>query len=182
MTRLGSALVLAAVLGLAAGGTAAASTTGVSRGVTVPPRPSGAKPSASSKMVCAREAQNEIQSGLGAQPTQVSAPTWIDHVYSCQYRYANGSFTLTVKELNSAVQTARYFNDLSLRFGRRPDRIAIGQGAFLTTNGSIVVRKDWKVLDVDVSQLPASFGQPPQNPADVAVSVAATILSCWSGA
>lgn len=182
MTRSGSALVLAAVLGLAACGTAASSTTGVSRGVTVPPRPAGAKPSVSSKMVCAREAQNEIQSGLGAQPSQVSAPTWIDHVYSCQYVYANGSFTLTVKELDSAAQTARYFSDLSLRFGRRPDRIAIGQGAFLTTNGSIVVRKDWKVLDVDVSRLPSSFGQPPQNPADVAVSVAATILSCWSGA
>ena len=46
----------------------------------------------------------------------------------------------------------------------------------------MVVRKDWKVLDVDISQLPASFGQPPQSASDVAVSVAATLLSCWSGA
>ena len=133
-------------------------------------------------MVCAAVAQASIQSGLGAQPTQVTAPTWIDHVYSCQYVYPNGTITLSVKELDSAAQTTRYFDDLAQRLGRRPDRIAIGQGAFLTTNGSMVVRKDWKVLDVDVSQIPASFGQPPQSPSDVAVSVAATILTCWSGA
>jgi hypothetical protein len=133
-------------------------------------------------MVCAAEAQTEIQSGLGAQTTRVTAPTWIDHVYSCQYVYPTGAFTLSVKELNSAAQTTRYFTDLAQRLGRRPDRIAIGQGAFVTANGSMVVRKDWKVLDVDISQLPASFGQPPQSASDVAVSVAATLLTCWSGA
>jgi hypothetical protein len=52
----------------------------------------------------------------------------------------------------------------------------------VTTDGSIVVRKDWKVLYVDVSHLPAEFGQPPQSAADAALGVAATILGCWSGA
>jgi hypothetical protein len=179
---MGPAVLMVAILGLAGCGSAASSTATSTRGFTVPPRPAGAHPSVSSKMVCAAEAQTEIQLGLGAQPTHVTAATWIDHVYSCQYVYPNATITLTVKELDSAAQTARYFNDLGQRLGRRPDRIAIGQGAFLTTNGSMVVRKDWKVLDVDVSQLPASFGQPPQSASDVAVSVAATILTCWSGA
>jgi len=52
----------------------------------------------------------------------------------------------------------------------------------VTTDGSVVVRKDWKVLYVDVSHLPPQFGQPPQAAPDAALSVAATILSCWSGA
>jgi hypothetical protein len=173
---------MVAILGLAGCGSAASSTATSTRGVTVPPRPAGAHPSVSSKMVCAAEAQAEIQSGLGAQAARVTAPTWIDHVFSCQYVYPNGTFTLSVKELNSAAQTTRYFTDLAQRLGRRPDRIAIGQGAFVTANGSMVVRKDWKVLDIDISQLPASFGQPPQSAADVAVSVAATLLTCWSGA
>jgi hypothetical protein len=179
---MGPAVVIVTILGLTGCGSAASSTPNSTRGITVPPRPAGPHPSVSSKMVCAAEVQGELQSGLGAQPTQVTAPTWIDHVYSCQYVYPNGTITLSVKELDSAAQTARYFKDLGQRLGRRPDRIAIGQGAFVTTNGSMVVRKDWKVLDVDVSQLPASFGQPPQSASDVAVSVAATILTCWSGA
>ena len=36
----------------------------------------------------------------------------------------------------------------------------LGQGAFQATDGSVVVRKDWKVLVVDTSGLPAEFGVP----------------------
>lgn len=53
---------------------------------------------------------------------------------------------------------------------------------FLTSNGSMLVRKDWKVLNIDVSKLPPQLGTSPPVPSDVAVSVAATILGCWSGA
>jgi hypothetical protein len=66
--------------------------------------------------------------------------------------------------------------------GRRPEVVSFGQGAFITTNGSVIVRKDYKVLDVDVSQLPQKFGQPPQDRSNVALSVAATVMSCWTGA
>jgi hypothetical protein len=45
----------------------------------------------------------------------------------------------------------------------------------------MVVRKDWKVLLVDVADLPAQFGQPPTSSGDAAVSVADVILGCWSG-
>ena len=41
------------------------------------------------------------------------------------------------------------------------DLESLGQGAFQTTNGSVVVRKDWKVLLVDDTGLPAQFGTPP---------------------
>ncbi len=133
-------------------------------------------------MVCAREAQNELVVSLGANPVQVTTPTWSEHLYSCQYVYSTGTVTLSVKELDSAKQTTAYFNGLGARFGRRPGQLAVGQGAYVTTDGSVVVRKDWKVLYVDVSRLPPQFGQPPQSPSDAGLSVAATIMSCWSGA
>lgn len=57
----------------------------------------------------------------------------------------------------------------------------LGQGAFTTTDGSVVVRKDWKVLLVDISGLPARFGVPPTSAADVADTVADVILGCWAG-
>ena len=146
------------------------------------PEPAGPNPSKSSKMVCASEAQSEIAASLGAQSTSVTTPTWVNHLYSCTYVYPNASFTLSVKELDSAAQTTTYFNQLGALLGRRPDRLALAQGAFVTTNGSVVARKDWKVMLVDVSHLPPEFGNAPQVPRDVAISVAAVILSCWSGA
>jgi hypothetical protein len=57
----------------------------------------------------------------------------------------------------------------------------LGQGAFQTTDGSVVVRKDWKVLLVNISGLPAQFAVPPTSPANVAVTVADVILGCWDG-
>jgi hypothetical protein len=45
----------------------------------------------------------------------------------------------------------------------------------------MVVRKDWKVLNVDISGLPAQFGNPATSRGDVAVTVADLILACWSG-
>ena len=65
--------------------------------------------------------------------------------------------------------------------GRRPDAVSFGEGAFITTNGSVIVRKDFKVLDVDVSKLPMQFGVPPQDRANAALSVAATVMGCWTG-
>jgi hypothetical protein len=45
----------------------------------------------------------------------------------------------------------------------------------------VVVRKDWKVLLVNIAGLPAQFAVPPTNRADVAVTVADVILGCWDG-
>lgn len=133
-------------------------------------------------MVCAREAQAALGVSLGIAPVQVTTPSWADHVYACQYVYDTGTIAVSVKELDSAKQTTSYFDRFGARLGRRPGRLAVGQGAYVTSGGSVVVRKDWKVLFVDVSHLPAQFGQPPQSAADAGLTVAATILSCWSGA
>jgi hypothetical protein len=145
-------------------------------------KPAGRDPSVSSKMLCVRETQANLAQSLGGDPTQVTTPTWVDHTYTCRYVYANAALTLSVKELSSNAETTRYYDGLAATLGRRPNRIALGQGAFLTTNGSLVVRKNYKVMDVDVSQLPGQFGAPPQVPSDVALSVGAIIMTCWKDA
>ncbi len=132
-------------------------------------------------MVCEHEAQQDIAGVLGVKPTQVTTPTWADHVYSCSYVYPSGSFTLSVKELSGRPATTAYFKGLAATLGRRPEALPLGQGAFLTTDGSAVVRKDYKVLEVDASWLPAQFGKLALVPADVSASVASTVLGCWSG-
>ncbi len=126
-------------------------------------------PSEPAKMICEKEAREDIAASLGVEPTRVSTPTWNEQVYSCQYVYADGVISLSVKELADAGATTGYFEQLAKDLGRRPEDIELGQGAFATTNGSVVVRKDFMVLDVDVSALPAQFGQPPQSNSDVAL-------------
>jgi hypothetical protein len=131
-------------------------------------------------MVCAREAQKDIAETLGVRAS-VSKPTWTEHAYSCRYAYSGGDFVLTVKELSSWPHTFAYFSSLARTQGRAKTVPNLGQGAFQTANGSMVVRKDWKVLTVDISGLPGQFGKPATSRGDVAVTVADLILACWAG-
>ena len=57
----------------------------------------------------------------------------------------------------------------------------LGDDAFQTANGTLVVRKDHKVLEVDASKLPQKFSKLALKPADVTSTVAMTILKCWTG-
>jgi hypothetical protein len=149
-------------------------------GATPSPAPAGPTPSAVARQVCQFEAVQDIDSALG-QRASVTDRTWVDHRYSCQYRYPTGTMTLSVKELSSWGQTLDYFHSLARRLGQRRALRGLGQGGFQTPDGSVVVRKDWKVLLVDISALPARFGRPVTSSGYVAVTVAGVILGCWAG-
>ena len=113
--------------------------------------------------------------------TAVTTPTWVDSVYSCTYQYPDGSFTLSVKDLADHAATTAYFDSLGASLGHVRETIPLGDGAFATPNGSMVVRKDDKVMLVDVTHLPPALGKQKLAPADVAETVAVTILGCWTG-
>jgi hypothetical protein len=133
-------------------------------------------------MVCAPEAQKDLASALGVTTTAVSDPTWGDHVYSCRYMYPDGTMALSVKELSSRTATTAYFNSLRAQLGEAERLSGVAQGAFMTTNGSLVLRKDYKVLVVDTSGLPEPFGSGYKTRGEVAVGVGITVLGCWTGA
>ncbi len=168
------ALALVVCLAAGCGGVTAAPST------TRPPVPAGSTPSEIAKQVCQEEAQAELASALGEQ-AHVSVPTWEDHLYACTYTYPTGSFGLSVKELSSWSETYAYYDSLAGTLGKAHDLENLGQGAFQTTDGSVVVRKDWKVLVVDNAGLPPQFGVPATSSASVAVTVADVILGCWAG-
>jgi hypothetical protein len=135
-------------------------------------------------MVCTAEIQREMTSALGLA-AKVSTPTWVDHRYACTYAYPTsappGSFEVSVKELSSWSETYAYFAAVAAQLGRARSLPSLGQAAFQTTDGSVVVRKDWKVLLVDNTGLPAQFGVPPTSASSVSVTVADVILGCWAG-
>jgi hypothetical protein len=140
--------------------------------------PARATPSAAAKMVCAREAQNELAAVIGVRTTQPVVPTWTDHIYSCRYTYKKAVMVLSVKELSNKTETDGYFTSLKHRLGQAQD---LGESAFTTKNRSLVVRKDYKVLLVDISGLSGRFGDPPSSRGKIAIKVGATIMNCWTG-
>jgi hypothetical protein len=143
----------------------------------------GPNPSASAKMICSEEAKNDIASVVGIDTVRPLVPKWSDHVYSCVYAYKGGpTLTMSVKEMSSVAETTAYFDRLNTKLGRTPDPLVLGEGAFNTTNGSVVVRKDYRVLLVDVAKLPAHFGRPAFTRNAFAAAIASTIMVCWVGA
>ena len=141
------------------------------------------QPSASARMVCADEGRREIATTVGVDIAQPLVGRWSNGLYSCDYVYGHGArMTLSVKALSTSAETTSYFDTLGTRFGRGKALRGLGQGAYQTANGSTVVRKDQLVLLVDVSQLPTAFGTPSSPRADVSLSVAATIMGCWTEA
>ncbi len=166
--------------GLALGSLALGILGTVSAAATEKPLPAGPHPSHIAKMVCQAEAQKEMADALGLKAT-VADDSWADHRYTCDYVYPTGRFVLSVQEESSWSETYAYYHALGRRVGKARTLANLGQGAFQTTEGSVVARKDWKVLLVNISGLPAQFAVPPTSPANVAVTVADVILGCWDG-
>src|SRR5947207_1461004 len=129
-----------------------------------------ATPSKSAKMICEQEAADEVAAVIGVKTTKAVVPTWSHGLYSCRYVYPNGVIALSVKELPNQAVTDAYFASLRRQHGEQRTWANLGQGAFVTPNGSIVVRKDDKVLFVDISRLPAQFGSPPTARANAALN------------
>jgi hypothetical protein len=138
-------------------------------------------PSEAAEMVCTSEAQEDIALALGITAQRVEAPTWKDRVYACRYVYPAGSFMMSVKDLKNDLETTAYYESLAAQLGDTQNVDGLGEGAFITRNGSVVVRKDFKVLLVDDAALPATMSSPPLTPGNVAMLVAKTILGCWTG-
>lgn len=142
---------------------------------------SGDTPSASATMICQPEAAAEIAAALGAQTSNPPTPRWSDHVYSCRYVYTTGAMVLSVKELPDEAATTAYYTAAQHNLSSHTPVQVLGLDGFAGPDGSLYVRKDFKVLHVDVAALPDHIGQPPYTRADAAFTVAAVIMSCWTG-
>ncbi len=155
---------------------------GTTTSSSLPPYiPVGTVASESSKMVCGTEGQAVIAAALNETPTKVSTPTWTGHVYSCTYIYGTATMGVAVKELSTEAETTAYFDALKKQYGVR-ETFELAEGAFISQHDVVVARKDYKVLVVDPTHLPAQFGQPPTTLDNVSVQTAVALMGCWTGA
>jgi hypothetical protein len=141
----------------------------------------GPEPSESSKMVCGTEGQAVIAAALNETPTKVTTPTWHDDLYSCTYEYTKGPMGISVQELPTKAATDTYYKSLETKYGvKQPFQLA--QGAFISPHSIVVARKDYKVLTIDPTKLPAKFGEPPTIRDNISVQAAEALMGCWTGA
>ncbi len=138
-------------------------------------------PSPQAEMVCQPEAQQDIQDLIGVVPTKVGPVQYANHTTTCRYAYANGSFTLVVQDLPNDITTTRTYEALAGKLGKVDNIDLPDAEAFTTTDGSVVMRRDTKVMLVDVTQLPATFGNPPSPRGDAARLIMKAVLNCWVG-
>ncbi len=138
-------------------------------------------PSPQAEMVCQPEAQQDIQDFIGIVPTTVGPIQYANHTSTCRYVYANGSFTLVVQDLPNELVTTRTYDALASKLGKVDSIDLPDAQAFSTNDGSVVLRRDTKVMLVDVTQLPATFGSPPSPRADAARLIMKAVLNCWVG-
>ena len=141
----------------------------------------GPHPSVSARMICRHEAVVDLANVLGARTLRTPVPTWHAHRYTCRYAYRDGTMVLSVTELPTLPATRAYTRALARRMGDTGPVSGVGQGAFTTPNGSVVSRKDNKVLVVDVAGLPGRFGHPATTRGEVALTVTQVIFACWRG-
>jgi hypothetical protein len=141
----------------------------------------GPTPSVSARMICRQVTIHAFARVLGVATTSHPSPTWANHRYTCAYRYPRGTMVLYVQELPTLSGTRAFMTSLGRSMGDAGPVANVGQGAFATPNGSVVSRKDNKVLVVNVAGLPRTFGHPATARGEVALTVTELIFACWRG-
>jgi hypothetical protein len=156
---------------------------GSTMGAAAAPGPStaAAQPSASAAMVCSADVRNDIKTVLASPRVPAGTSTFVDHLFTCSYRLPIGTLVLLVQESPDAAATSTYFASLRQQLGKTADLAGLGEGAYGTDTGTVVVRKDDHVLRVDATDLPGEFGAQRAKRADFAYEIASVILGCWTG-
>jgi hypothetical protein len=140
-----------------------------------------AKPSAAAAMICSAELRSDLATVLAVKQVPRGTSTFIRGLFTCTYALPMGRLVVSVQESPDAAGTTDYFRGLRHRLGKTADLAGLGEAAYATSNGTVVVRKDNDVLRVDATRLPAQFGAQHAKRADFAYEIASDILGCWTG-
>ena len=93
-----------------------------------------------------------------------------------------GTYELAAFDVADIAATTAFYTTVQNSLPSHTAILVLGQNGFVGPDGSTFVRKDFKVLWVDISGLPAKIGTPAVTRADAAYRVAVVIMGCWTGA
>jgi hypothetical protein len=141
-------------------------------------------PSASSRMICGAEIRRDVVTMLALHLAPSTTTTWAGHLYTCTYHLPAGPLVLSVKESPDVASATAYFNALRQRLAPThplAGLLSLGETAYDTPGGMVVVLKDDKILQINATGLPRVAGQHQQSRTNLAYEVASDIIGCWTG-
>lgn len=156
--------------------TATAAPSGSSQASTT----SASGPSAAAQMVCSADIKDKVTQVLGLSSSPVTHSTFVDHRFTCTYDLPMGPLKLSVQDSASKAAAGTYFTKLRPTLGATDTLIGLGERAYGTPSGTVVVLKDSQTLDVDATGLPTVFGAQRQRRTDLAYEIASDVLGCWT--
>jgi hypothetical protein len=135
----------------------------------------------SARQFCNARARREVSTSLGVPMLRTPEAHADAHRYECTYEFERGRIGMSVTKFANEREARARHTAIARERGRRPEPPMLGEEleAFVTTDGSMVVRKDRDVLEVDVAGLPEPFGRPPQARSVIALAVAVTTIGHW---
>lgn len=158
-------------------------------GMTPPAAPSGSSkgstasapgPSAAAQMVCSADIKDKVKQVLSLSSSPVTHSTFVDHRFTCTYDLPMGPLKLSVQDSPSKAAAGTYFTGLRPTLGTTDTLIGLGERAYGTPSGTVVVLKDSQTLSVDATGLPTVFGAQQQKRTDLAYEIASDVLGCWT--
>ena len=139
------------------------------------------KPPASAAMICDADIKSKVREALGLAGPPSTEWRWSTGVYTCDYHLPMGQMSLQVKVLAGAREARTVFDADRARTPGGLPLAGLGERAFGTKNGTVLVLKDSQILVVDTTRLPQEFGANGQRRTDLAYEVASDVLGCWTG-
>lgn len=143
--------------------------------------PSTGKPPDSAAMICDADIKAKVREALSLAGPPSTEWRWSNGVYTCDYNLPMGRMSLQVTVLAGARQARTLFDTDRTRTPGALPRAGLGERAFGTDNGTVLVLKDNQVLVVDTTRLPQEFGANGQRRTDLAYEVASDVMGCWTG-
>ena len=136
-------------------------------------------PSETATMVCGGDVLDDVTRALSLPAPPATDSQWADPVYTCTYALPMGPMVLSVRESPDPAAAAEYFEGRQTELGHTAPAPGLGERAFATPTGTVVVIKDAMTLTVDATALPEVFGDNGQRRSAFAFEVASIVLGCW---
>ena len=139
----------------------------------------GDQPSATAAMICGGDVLGDVTQALSLTAPPATDSTWADQLFTCDYSLPMGPLELSVKESPDPAAAARFFEERQAELGDTTPALGLGERAYSTPTGTVVVIKDAMTLTVDATGLPEVFGDNGQRRSAFAYEVASIVLGCW---
>jgi len=144
-------------------------------------QPSG--PSEAAAMICTDEIAEAVRRSFALDTVPERHDTWEPPHYQCDYHVGGSRLHVSVHDAEAAAAGRAYFRDTR---GGLPGVTTIkgvksfGFPAFESRDGLVGMMKDGKTLLVDAQEVPAGDLPRGFTRTEVAYSVAAAVMGCWT--